>query len=129
MTNQRIATVRQLYEALDRGDMERAAQLILNAEWHEAEGMPYAGHYQGAADIFENVFSRIAADVEGFRAETDELLPIGVDRVLALGHYVGTGAKRRLKAAYAHVWTVEAGTIVKFVQYADTHMYRQAIDC
>lgn len=131
MADQRIQVIERLYEAFASGDMGSVADLLADTDWHEAEGMPYGGHYSGATQIFENVFVRIANDIHGFAARPDELLPAGDDRVLALGRYTGTGKagapKNRLDAAFAHLWTVRDGTIVKFVQYADTHLFREAM--
>jgi hypothetical protein len=89
--------------------------------------MPYGGTFHGSEAILQNVLGPIAADVKDFSARPDELLPAGDDRVLALGRYRGTGSGGEVDAAYAHVWTVRGGEIVKFVQYADSHKYRGAI--
>lgn len=127
MAQDRVDVVKDIYAAFGSGDMDRVAELIADAEWHEAEGMPYAGEYRGAQQVFENVFSRIAADVENFSAKPDELLAAGDDRVLGIGRYRGTGSAGEVDVAFAHLWTVCDGRIVKFVQYADTHKFRQAI--
>jgi uncharacterized protein len=127
MAQDRLDVVRGLYEAFGSGDMDRVAGAIANTDWHEAEGMPYGGRYRGAGEVFENVFSRIAADVQNFSARPDELLPAGDDRVLAVGRYRGQGRHGDLDIAFAHLWTVLDGEIVKFVQYADTHKYREAV--
>jgi uncharacterized protein len=127
MAKDRLDVIRSLYDAFAGGDMERIAELIGEADWQEAEGMPYGGRYRGADEVFANVFGRIAADVEGFSARPDEILAAGDDRVLALGRYRGKGAGGDLDVAFAHLWTVEDGRIAKFVQYADTHKFRQAI--
>jgi ketosteroid isomerase-like protein len=119
--------VRGLYAAFGSGDMEGVSAALAGTDWLEAEGMPYGGRYRGAGEIFENVFGRIAADLQNFSARPDELLPAGDDRVLALGRYRGLGRQGELDAAFAHLWTVHEGEIVKFVQYADTHKYREAV--
>lgn len=126
MSRDRMDVVRSLYEAFASGDMDRVASAIARTEWHEAEGMPYGGRYRGADEVFENVFSRIAADVEGFSARPDELMAAGDERVLAVGRYRGKGRHGELDAAFAHLWTVRDGEIVAFVQYADTHKFREA---
>jgi ketosteroid isomerase-like protein len=107
--------------------MDTVSALIADTEWHEAEGMPYGGRYRGSREVFEQVFSRIAVDVEEFSAQPDELIPAGDDRVLALGRYSGTAKNGKLDAAFAHLWTVKDGQVVKFVQYADTHRYRECV--
>lgn len=127
MTQDRLEVVRGIYDAFGSGDMDRVASLIARTEWEEAEGMPYGGRYRGAEEVFQNVFGRIAADVQGFSARPDELLPAGEDRVLGLGRYKGKGRGGDVDVAFAHLWTVRDGEIIKFVQYADTHKYRQAV--
>lgn len=131
MADQRVQVIERLYQAFASGDMGTVADLLADTDWTEAAGMPYGGRYSGATQVFENIFVKIAADFEGFAARPDELLPAGDDRVLALGRYTGTGKAKapnnQLDAAFAHVWTVRDGKIVKFVQYADTHMFREAM--
>lgn len=127
MAQDRLDVVGSLYAAFAGGDMDRVSAAVAKTDWHEAEGMPYGGRYRGAGEIFENVFGRIAADVQNFSAKPDELLLVSDDRVLALGRYRGLGRQGELDVAFAHLWTVEEGEIVKFVQYADTHKYREAV--
>jgi uncharacterized protein len=127
MTEDRLDVIRRIYDAFGSGDTDTVAQLIARTEWHEADGMPYAGQYHGAEEVFANVFANIMRDVEGFSARPDELLPAGDDRVLALGRYGGQGRAGTVDVAFAHVWTVRDGQIIKFVQYADTHRFREAI--
>lgn len=127
MARSGIEVVRDLYDAFGTGDMDRVAKAIAATDWEEAEGLPYGGRYRGADEIFQNVFGPISGDVENFSARPDELIPAGDDRVLALGRYRGQGRKSELDAAFAHLWTVRDGEIVKFVQYTDTHRFRAAI--
>jgi len=127
MAQDRLDVIRSIYDAFGTGNMDRVAALIADADWEEAEGMPYGGRYKGADQVFQNVFSRIVEDVENFSARPDEILAVGDDRVLGLGRYRGTGRSGDLNAAFTHLWTVKDGKILKFVQYADTHKYQQAV--
>ncbi|MCA1748575.1 MAG: nuclear transport factor 2 family protein [Parasphingopyxis sp.] len=126
MTDDRAGTVRSVYDAFAKGDMEALATLLADTEWYEAEGMPYGGHYRGFQKIAANVFGPIAGDVENFTARPDEILPLGEDRAIAFGTYRGQGSAGEVAAPFAHVWTVRDGKIARFVQYADSHLYRQA---
>ena len=123
----RVDLVKGVYEALGAGDGERLTKLLADTHWVEAEGMPYGGTYRGFAEIAGNVFGPIGADVQGFTAVADEVIPAGEDRVLGLGRYGGNGAAGSLDAPFAHLWTVRDGKVTGFVQYADTHLFRQAI--
>lgn len=127
MAQDRLNVIHSMYDAFGSGDMNRVAGLIAETEWEEAEGMPYAGRYRGADEVFQNVFGRIAGDVENFSVRPDEILPVGEDRVVGLGRYKGKGRSGDLDVAFAHLWTVRDGKIVKFVQYADTHKFREAV--
>ena len=127
MDEERIRLVASIYDAFGRGDVATVIGLLQDTEWHEAEGMPYGGVYRGGEAIAQNVFGPIAGDVQDFSPQPDELLPAGEDRVLVLGRYRGTGAGGHLDSGFAHVWTVRDGKVVKFVQYADTHKFREAV--
>ena len=89
--------------------------------------MPYGGNYRGFAEVAENVFGPIGNDVQGFSAVPDEIIPAGKDRVLAVGRYRGTAAGGEVDTPFAHLWTVDADRISRFVQYADTHLYRRSL--
>lgn len=121
--NDAVSTARAVYDAFAAADLAVLAGLLGDTEWHEAEGMPYGGVWHGIGEIAEKVFGPIGAQVEGFTAIPDELLPLGETRAIAFGIYRGDGGK--VATPFCHVWTAQDGRIVKFVQYADSHLYRQ----
>lgn len=123
----RVETVQQLYSAFAEGDMPRLGELLADTRWVEAAGMPYGGTYRGFGEVAANVFGPIMNDVQGFTAKPDEIIPAGDDRVLALGTYHGRGSGGEVATPFAHLWTVRDGRVTNFVQYADTHLFRQAI--
>jgi len=125
--NDRTDTVRQVYDAFGAGDGARLAEILDDTHWIEAAGMPYGGTYRGFGEVAANVFGPIGRDVQGFSAIPDEIIPAGDDRVLALGHYRGTGASGPVDTPFAHLWTVRDGRVTHFVQYVDTHLFRQAV--
>lgn len=118
-----VSAVRAVYQAFAAADMPALDAALRHIEWHENLGMPYGGVWRGFAEIAQHVFGPIAADVPDFSAVPDELLALGSNRAIAFGFY--RGLDDRLAAPFCHVWTVEDGTLVKFVQYADSHLYRQ----
>lgn len=118
-----LATVRALYDAFAAGDMPAIDAALRHVEWHENLGMPYGGVWRGFAEVAAHVLGPIANDIPDFSAIPDELLPLGADRAVAFGTY--RGLDDRVAAPFCHVWTVEDGRIVKFVQYADSYLYRQ----
>jgi len=118
-----VTTARAVYDAFAAADMGALAALLVETEWHEAEGMPYGGVWHGIGEIAQYVFGPIGADIPDFTAIADELLPLGDDRAVAFGVY--RGREGAVAAPFCHVWTVADGKIAKFVQYADSHLYRQ----
>ena len=120
-------TVTRLYEAFAAGDGETLSKLLADTHWIEARGVPYGGTYRGFPEIFENVFGPIGRDVRDFSAKPDELLPIGDDRVLALGRYRGTTDRGPMDIRFAHLWTVDGERMSDFEQFTDTHEWRQAV--
>ena len=123
----RIEIVKGLYSAFANGDGARLGELLADTHWVEAAGMPYGGVYRGFGQVAENVFGPIGRDVMNFTAVPDEIIPAGDDRVLSIGTYRGNGSAGPLEAPFAHLWTVNDGHITHFVQFADTHLFRQAV--
>ena len=74
-----------------------------------------------------NVFGPILADVEGFTAVPDEILPMDGSRVVALGRHGGRGANGPVHARFVHIWTVTNDLVARYQQLADTHSFRTAI--
>jgi hypothetical protein len=89
--------------------------------------MPYGGVYHGREAIVSNVFGPILADVEGFTAAPDEILPLDETRVAALGRHGHRGANGPMDARFVHIWPVTNGQGSRYQQLADTHTFRTAI--
>ncbi len=120
--------VRGIYDAFARGDVDGFfAAAHTDIEWDEAEGMPYGGVYHGRQEIEEKVFGPILADVDGFTAAPDEILPLDAHRVIALGRHGGTGAAGPLDARFVHIWTVTDGKVSRYQQLADTRRFCDAV--
>lgn len=118
--------VRSLYDAFAASDMETLGQLLSDTHWVEASGGPYGGVYQGLGEVAAAVFGPIGAEVHNFTAQPDELLEIGDDRILALGHYRGRTAAGPLEIRFGHLLTVSGDRISHFEQFTDTHEWRVA---
>lgn len=122
MTDAETAAHR-VYSAFAAADMAGLAALLADIEWHENLGMPYGGVWRGFAEVADHVFGPIAADVPDFSAVPDEVLALGNNRAVAFGYYRGLDGQ--VAAPFCHLWTFASGKLVKFVQYADSHLYRQ----
>ncbi len=104
------------------------AALAPDVVWVEADGFPYGGTYVGPQAVIANVFQRLATEWIDYRAEVASYVVEG-DHVVALGTYSGTYklSRRSMRAAFAHHWTLREGKIVRFVQYVDSYLVRQAM--
>ena len=123
----RTDLIASVYAAFRDGDGALLHDLLADTDWVEAEGMPYGGRYRGFPEIATKVFGPVSADVKGFAAIPDEILPAGEDKVLVLGHYGGSGPGGELANPFAHVWTVADNKVSHFVQYTDTHRFRRVV--
>ncbi|MFM9927354.1 nuclear transport factor 2 family protein [Variovorax sp. H27-G14] len=121
--------IRATYEgASQENGKHLLAALAPNATWTEAAGFPYAGTYTGPAEIFDQVFRRLATEWVGYKAVVHTYLADG-DRVAAFGTYSGTYAKtgKAMSASFAHLYRLHDGKILTMEQYVDSAMVRQAM--
>jgi ketosteroid isomerase-like protein len=124
-----VELVKNLYQAFGAGDIPAVlGSFDRNIEWTDAEGFPTGGTYYGGESVLQNVFMPLATEWEGFQAAPDEYLDAG-NSIVALGHYSGKykTSGKSMKVPFAHVWTVQDGKIIKFVQYTDTLKVSEAL--
>ncbi|HET6213763.1 MAG TPA: nuclear transport factor 2 family protein [Micromonosporaceae bacterium] len=125
-----LSIIQDHYAASARGDVDAmVAPFAPDVEWIEMAGFPYAGTYLGPAAVKEGVFGRIAVEWRDYQAVPDGFVVEG-DHVVAFGRYSGTYAStgRSMQARFVHHWTVHNGVVVRFEQFADTHLVRQAME-
>jgi ketosteroid isomerase-like protein len=103
---------------------------LLSSEivWTEAEGFPYGGTYSSAEAIVKQVFQRLAGEWLDYRSDIEQYVA-EEGTVVVFGWYTGTfkATGRSMRAAFAHRWTLREGKIVRFFQYVDSAMVRQAM--
>lgn len=128
-----MTTNLEIIKAIYLGDAEQSKRHLQSAlssdvAWTEAAGFPYAGTYHGVEEVGKNVFGRIAVDWIGFRADAENFYDAG-DTVIATGFYRAIYGKtgKPMEAAFAHIWTLKDGKIVKYVQHADTRKVWEAM--
>jgi uncharacterized protein len=90
-------------------------------EWIQNEGFPGGGRYAGAETVLNEVFARLGRDWKAWQADVGRWLVAG-ESIVALGAYQGThrATGRSMTAAFAHVYWLHDGRVVRFEQYADT---------
>jgi hypothetical protein len=114
--------VQDLYTAFAEQDREQILALFdTNIEWLQNEGFPGGGRFVGAEAVMEGVFGRLGREWEGWGADVDRWLDAG-ESIVALGTYHGTNRAtgKSMTAAFAHVYWLRGGRVVRFEQYADT---------
>ncbi len=124
-----LETIRSAYDAFARGDVPAVlAVLAPDVSWTEAEGFPYGGTYSGPDAVLKGVFMRLGTEWDGFSAVPHEFIAQG-DTVVSLGQYGGkykiTG--KSFSAPFAHVWNSRNGKVVRYRQYTDTVLVRNAL--
>ena len=125
-----LQIIKDHYAASARGDLDgMLAPLAEDAAWTEMAGFPYAGTYIGPAAVADGVFRRIGEDWTGYRADPDHLVSDDSE-VVAFGVYSGTytATGRHMRARFVHHWTIQDGQVVRFQQYTDTYLVRQAME-
>ena len=131
MSQESVNVVKGMYEAFGKGDMPGVlAALDSRVEWWEAENFIYAdgNPYVGPEAVLTGVFARIGGEWEEFEVAPEEILDAG-ETIIGRGYYSGTNKEtgRRVRAQFAHLFTLSDGQVVKFQQYTDTAQFLQAV--
>jgi len=124
-----LETVKLLYKAFSERDRDRIFELFdPNIKWIQNEGFPNGGEHIGAKTVLDDVLGKFRIDWESFQADVQEWLNAG-DTIIALGEYRGTykSTGRSMVAAFAHVYDLRDGKIIRFRQYTDTLMIARAV--
>lgn len=120
--------VRRQYLASAAGDLEALrATLAPDVEWTEMAGFPLAGTYRTPDGVTANVMEKLGAEWDGWTAHDDSYVVDG-ENVVVLARY---SARHRvsgkpLAVRVAHHFIVRGGLIVRFEQFVDTALVRDA---
>lgn len=122
------AVVRRQYLASASGDLESLrATLAPDVEWTEMAGFPLAGTYRTPEGVTANVMEKLGAEWDGWTAHDDTYVAEG-ENVVVLARYTArhrtTG--KLLGVRVAHHFVVRGGLIVRFEQFVDTALVRDA---
>ena len=124
-----LETVQRLYDAFAARDAETIRALFHpDIEWVQNDGFPGGGRHVGADAVLNDVFAKFRTEWTAWQAPVHEWLDAG-DTVVALGEYQGThkATGKSTTAAFAHVYDLRDGRIVRFRQYTDTAKVREAM--
>ena len=122
------AVVRRQYLASAAGDLAALrATLAPDVEWTEMAGFPLAGTYRTPDGVTSGVMEKLAQDWENWTAHDDTYVADG-ENVVVLARYTAThkATGKALNVRVAHHFTVRGGLIVRFEQFVDTALVRDA---
>jgi len=120
IANRDVKVVRDAYEALNQGDIERALDVLdEQAEWCEHSDLPEAGLYRGK-DAIRAFLESFLESWQDFVQETEDVIA-GERCVLILlrSRSRGKGSGIRVEGQYAHLWTMQDGHGVRVDAYLD----------
>ena len=120
--------VRRQYLASAEGDLEALrATLAPDVEWTEMAGFPLAGTYRTPDGVTSNVMEQLGKDWDGWTAHDDTYVVDG-ENVVVLARYTARHrtTSKALAVRVAHHFTVRGGLIVRFEQFVDTALVRDA---
>ena len=120
--------VRRQYLASAAGDLEALrATLAPDVEWTEMAGFPLAGTYRTPGGVTAGVMEALARDWEGWTAHDDTYV-VDRENVVVLARYTATNKAtgKDIAVRVAHHFVVRGGLIVRFEQFVDTALVRDA---
>lgn len=115
-----VETLREGYEALNRGDLSIVLGLLHpEIEWHEPAPSPEAGTHTGR-ESFERFLRSWLDTFDEFRVDPERVVEKG-DRLIAVVRQTGRGRSSgvAIEARLAHVWTISDGLAVRWESVAD----------
>jgi uncharacterized protein len=120
--------VRRQYVASAQGDLEALrATLAPDVEWTEMAGFPLAGTYRTPEGVTTNVMEQLGSDWDDWTAHDDTYVIDG-ENVVVLARYTARhrATGKPLAVRVAHHFVVRGGLIVRFEQFVDTALVRDA---
>ena len=121
--------VRRQYLASAAGDLAALrATLAPDVEWTEMAGFPLAGTYRTPEVVTSGVMEVLGRDWEGWVAHDDRYVVDGED-VVVLARYTARNKAtgKLLNVRVSHHFIVRGELIVRFEQFVDTALVRDAM--
>jgi ketosteroid isomerase-like protein len=121
--------VRRQYLASAAGDLDALrATLAPDIEWTEMAGFPLAGTYRTPEGVTSNVMEMLGRGWDDWIAHDDRYVVDG-ENVVVLARYTALHktTQKALAVRVAHHFVVRGGLIVRFEQFVDTALVRDAM--
>jgi uncharacterized protein len=118
-----ITLIDTLYAAFLRGDLNQILDLVSDdTDWivYGPAELPFSGHFRGKSGAKQFLEALITTQ-DDISAEFSDRIVQG-NRVVILGNYSARikATGKRVSTRIAHVWTVEDGKIIRFLDFFDT---------
>jgi uncharacterized protein len=119
---------RQYMASANRDLIALRATLAPDVEWTEMAGFPLAGTYRTPAGVTGGVMEALGRDWDDWTAHDDRYVIDG-ENVIVLARYTARNRAtgKTLNARVAHPFVVRGGFIVRFEQFVDTALVRDAM--
>ena len=129
MSRSNLDIIRRLYANGPERDLDGfLGAMAPDVEWRFADSFIYGqvNPLIGREAIRDGSLARIGAEWDGFKAVPDEVIDAG-DTIIGLGHYVGVhkATGRKLRAQFAHIFTLADGQVTRWRQYVDTRQFAE----
>lgn len=122
MSQENVDLVRRSVESFSTGDLDRYASEFLSpdVEWRTAAEDPDAATHRGWQS-FKRYVAQWMDSFDGLRAEVEEYIDAGDDRVMTWVRWTGRGRTSAADADWhlAIVYTLRDGVIVRGEEYFD----------
>ena len=121
--------VRRQYLASAAADLDAlSATLAPDVEWTEMAGFPLAGTYRTPHGVTTAVMEQLGKDWDNWIAHDDTYVVDG-ENVVVLARYtaVNKATRKPIDVRVAHHFVVRGGLIVRFEQFVDTALVRDAM--
>ena len=128
MASTDVQTLQDAYEAFNRGDIPAVLAILDSSiEWNEpGGGRAPAGTFHGPQSVGEDVFSAVPENFEEFTAEPERFFETFGDHVVVVGQFrAKPKAGGDMTAAFAHVWRLRGGKVVRFHNHVDAAQWSQ----
>lgn len=122
MASPDIETLRNAYEAFNRGDIPAVLEALdPDIEWNEpGGGRAPAGTFHGTQSVANDVFATVPENFDEFSAQGGRLFDAFGNHVVVIGEFrarpKGGGD---MTATFAHVWEMRNGKAARFHNYVD----------
>ena len=129
MSEQDVRTMRNAYDAFNRGDIPAVLDAFdPQIDWHEpGGGRSPSGTFKGSSSVANDVFATVPQNFDEFQVEPEEYFDAGNEHVVVTGHFRGKSKSgQAFRLPYAHVWEMRNGKAVRMHNHVDVGLWAKA---